>query len=553
VPASADGLNGIYLVLLYTTVGGSAYRWLIPRLTPDARKLAAVFLAAQILVIILSQTIEPTSTFEKRLWDLRLEWNIPSTLATTQLATVGMISFLLGWLARGKLNWHRPYFAAVGLVFLFLAVDEFFKVHEPITDWYKLYAGAGVLMALISAFFWARSPAAARFWLAWMIGGLGIGAMGGIVLERINRACDGLAFLQIDGCFHFFVWEEAAEFLGIWLALVAMLGFFSELRPPPSGNMRRAILSLPLIWLFLLLLNAMLPRAELALLERKSSVEFERGVRLHGYSLDQSDKDRGRFSARIYLSAKQKRILFLGYSLHLVDQITGKSVAGGNDWMNRQHSIWPLGPDYVQVYRQMIDVVIPPDAPVNRALWVVFSLWHPRGEEYEAWTVLSSDHRLLSESQVALGEIVLQDPSSASTDSTVATFDNDFALAGAELPETARVGETLRITFTWRADSPGKADYNQFLHLGHEASGEWFVYDQNPLGARLPTRLWYSSLSDSETWQVPLPADLQDGSYAVYTGLYHARERERVIARDANGEAYLDSRVPLGSIIVRAS
>ena len=40
---------------------------------------------------------------------------------------------------------------------------------------------------------------------------------------------------------------------------------------------------------------------------------------------------------------------------------------------------------------------------------VVFSLWHPRGEEYEAWTVLSSDHRLLSESQVALGEIVLQD------------------------------------------------------------------------------------------------------------------------------------------------
>ena len=446
-PVSADVLNGIYLLLLYATVGGSAYRWLISRLTPSARKLAAVFLAAQIFVVVVSLFVEPTSAFDERSWELLHEWNIPSTLATTQLAAAGMLSLLLGWLARGKRISHRLYFVALGLAFLFLAVDEFFRVHEPIQDWYKIYTGAGLLMALISAAVWARSPAVARFWLAWMVGGLGLGALGAIVFERINRACDGLAFLQIDGCFHFYVWEESAELLGIWLSLVALLGFFSELRPPPSRNMRRAILSLPLIWLLLLLLNAMLPRLELALIARESAIEFENGVRLRGYNLDDRASDRGMISLRLYFSAEQKRYLWLGYSIHLVDPITGLSVASNDSWVDRQHSIWLLGGDFEQVARQMMDVSIPPDLPRNRAYWILLSLWRPRDDGYVGHSVLSSDHRQLSDTQVALGEIVLQDPASASTLRALATLDNGFALTGAELPESARAGDTLSIHF----------------------------------------------------------------------------------------------------------
>ena len=90
----------------------------------------------------------------------------------------------------------------------------------------------------------------------------------------------------------------------------------------------------------------------------------------------------------------------------------------------------------------------------------------------------------------------------------------------------------------------------QFLHLGHEDSGEWFVYDQAPLGQRLPTRLWYTGLADSETWRVPLPADLAAGRYAVFTGLYRSSDLERVPARDAEGTPWLDNRVVLGSLII---
>ena len=90
----------------------------------------------------------------------------------------------------------------------------------------------------------------------------------------------------------------------------------------------------------------------------------------------------------------------------------------------------------------------------------------------------------------------------------------------------------------------------QFLHLGHEETGDWWVYDQQPLGDRLPTRLWYSGLADSEVWQAPLPADLAPGRYEVFTGLYRTRDQERIPASDADGERWLDGRVPLGMIVI---
>ena len=72
----------------------------------------------------------------------------------------------------------------------------------------------------------------------------------------------------------------------------------------------------------------------------------------------------------------------------------------------------------------------------------------------------------------------------------------------------------------------------------------------DPLGARLPTRLWYSGLADSETWTVPLPADLAPGIYSVYTGIYRIGDRERAGASDAEGKPYLDARVPLGQLLI---
>ncbi|MCY4540082.1 MAG: hypothetical protein OXE52_17855, partial [Chloroflexi bacterium] len=132
----------------------------------------------------------------------------------------------------------------------------------------------------------------------------------------------------------------------------------------------------------------------------------------------------------------------------------------------------------------------------------------------------------------------------------LAVFDNGFALEAVDLPESAGLGETLSINFAWRSEAEGREDYVQFLHLGHEETGAWFVYDQQPLGPRLPARLWYRGLADSETWRVPLPPDLSPGQYNVFTGIYRASDRERVPASDSTGERWLDARVRLGTLTI---
>ena len=187
---------------------------------------------------------------------------------------------------------------------------------------------------------------------------------------------------------------------------------------------------------------------------------------------------------------------------------------------------------------------------------MVLTLWRNlEGEAFvqasESLAILNSDHQLLSETQVVLGELVNPAKSAATSLSTpVAVFDSGFTLESADMPDHAKAGETLAIPFFWRSDVDGSEDFVQFLHFGHEDSDFWWGFDQQPLGARLPTRLWYSGLADSEVWQVPFPADLAPGRYAVYTGLYRLRDQERMPVSDTDGTPFVDARVPLGDITI---
>ena len=210
-----------------------------------------------------------------------------------------------------------------------------------------------------------------------------------------------------------------------------------------------------------------------------------------------------------------------------------------------------LGPGYVPIYRQWVDLDRLTEAPVNRAYWIVLTLWRNEGDEYVPQMIRYSDHQLLDDTQVILGELTLRAESSTPAPrDPLAVFNNGFTLDAVDMPERARAGESLTMAVAWRSDVNGSEDHAQFLHLGHEESGEWFVYDQQPLGERLPTRLWYEDLADHEAWQVPLPADLAPGRYDVFTGIYRARDRERVPASSADGNAFLDARVPLGNLVI---
>ena len=70
---SPDALVRLLIFLLYAPVVLISYRSLIPRLSPTSKRLATVMLAAQVLVVVLSLLIQPTSEMERRFWSLDYE------------------------------------------------------------------------------------------------------------------------------------------------------------------------------------------------------------------------------------------------------------------------------------------------------------------------------------------------------------------------------------------------------------------------------------------------------------------------------------------------
>ena len=546
---SAEGLLSTAIILLYLLGGLAAHRLLLARLPGAYRQFAIAMLWAQMLILALSLHLQLPTRFDRWVWDVEGEWNIPATVSATLLASSGILALITTRLARSRPRWQRAYFLGIGLLFLYLALDEYLSLHEYFLSLETAYYIVGAVIAVVT---FALALVGSKREAIWHIGflvGLSMIGLGGLALDKVGPICDGLGPIRLKGCGILYPVEEALEYFGAWLVLAAILCSLSSAAPKPGLRARRALFALPLLTVAFLFLYSLFPRLELRLLAAPASVEFESGVSMLGYRLDQGSEST---QIRIYTSAKQAAYMGAGYSVHLVDQVTGQSVARADEWAGRHHGYWLFGPDYEPVFLQWLDVAHGDETPRNRALWVALSLWRRhRDGTFHDQPVLAGDQRLLNASQVLVDEIILPVSSTLANTEVLAMLSSGFALVDAELPARATAGERLAITFTWRSALAGNEDHIQFLHFFHEESGEWWVYDQQPLGDRLPTRLWYSGLVDSETWQVPLPADLAPGRYNVFTGLYRLSDKERIPATDAAGNPFLDARIPLGDIEIR--
>lgn len=541
----------LYIFLLYVPLCLLVYRQLSPSLSPTSKRLAIGMLAAQLLVIVLSLAIKPTSLFQEWLWRLGAEWNIPSALASAQLALVGFVALFTAWLSRTIPAWQRLYLIGLGLVFLFLGLDEFFDFRIYIDNLRRHYLVVGAAIVVVTVIVAVRSPRRSWIWQICLLLGLSIVAMGGLFFDVASDFCGTIGFFRPSGgCLETGYFEESLEILGVWLALIALLGQFSWSVPTPQPRVQRALYVAPVFWILLLARASPVPNIpyqEFGYGIQPTLVRFESEEYLYGYHIEIDEEE---LELQLYSYPWQSSNIELGYSIHLVDQTSGGSAASQDNLLKRDRSFRLFGGNFVRVYAQDIEIELPPEAPVNRALWIVLTLWRQQDDGFARQKVLSSDLPLLGDSQVILGELVLPTDSPALLTQPLAAFDSGAVLHAASMPERAVAGETLNITFSWRSNESGGEDLAQFLHIGREDTGDWFVYDQQPLGPRLPTRLWYAGLFDSETWQVSLPADLAPGRYSAFTGLYRVRDQERVPAKDSNGKPWLDARVPLGIIII---
>lgn len=102
-------------------------------------------------------------------------------------------------------------------------------------------------------------------------------------------------------------------------------------------------------------------------------------------------------------------------------------------------------------------------------------------------------------------------------------------LTGYDLDTSAlRPGGTLTVTLTWRAVDSLDEDLVVFAHL-FDAEGELVVQrDSEPAEGRYPTSAWQKGTVFGHSFVLPLPDDLEPGTYRLLTGMYRWPSLERL-------------------------
>ena len=549
---SQHELLPVIALLMYLPALLIAFWKLMPRLPSYAQSIAKTLMLAQIVVVLLSLMFQFQGSVTWKLVDMAKARNPASALAGLQLALVAGYSVMIAWLARSRPNGQRLYFLGVGAVFLYLTVDELVVLQNGLAYWAIFYTAVGLVIAAMTVIVARRSPGPARIWFACFLVGLALGALGAIVLKNLHfpQACRLLGLYYIDKCLLTYV-EEPLKYLGNWLALLGTMGLLAALAPAPKRGPRLLLYGLPALAL-MAIVNFGDP--ELSQVMRRSgavetALRFAADERVYGYQIEIAP-DADHIEATLWLSAQPFDYEGLGYSIQLMDLASRTTLASRDENVTvLAGSV--LGPLYLPIFRQSVHLSLPPEARANRAYWVLLRLWREQQGNFASQNVLESDRQTLGDTQVLLTELVVPVEPIDTPAVPRALFDNGFALYAADVPERASPAETLSLEMTWRANAEDRQDYTQFLHFIHEETSAWWVFDQQPLGARLPTRLWYSGLANAETWVVPLPADLAPGRYHVWTGLYRVDDQQRLGAADANGEPYLNALAPLGVIDIK--
>ncbi|MCY3867855.1 MAG: hypothetical protein OXG68_20665 [Chloroflexi bacterium] len=356
-------MNRIFVVALAVPVCLFAYRRLIPRLSPASKILASVALLAQGLAAGIALGLLPIQNNMYWLWDLQREYNIPSTLASTQLALVGSLALGTAWLLRARSPLQSLYLAAAGIIFLFMALDEYFALHEQIQHWKRYYLALGAMLVFAALLVAKRSPRRAWIWYFCFSFGLAIAGSGAVFIELIPVSCGAMGIVHLEGCIDFALWEESIEFLGVWLAMLAMMGNFTDALPTPKAHIRHVLIVATVIWNLSLAVNSLIPRLESQLLAQPAAIEYEMSVRLRGYHIDSAAGQ-----VRLYIASKRGKLEGLGYTVDLRDPDSGEALASHSQRAAPHSRYWMLKPGAVLLYPQwsQLERTSPPPPPPHR-------------------------------------------------------------------------------------------------------------------------------------------------------------------------------------------
>lgn len=99
-------------------------------------------------------------------------------------------------------------------------------------------------------------------------------------------------------------------------------------------------------------------------------------------------------------------------------------------------------------------------------------------------------------------------------------FGNAVQLAGYDLEDRARAGDTLHLTLHWKATGAVPADLTVFNHVV-DGSGKLVAQkDSQPADGAYPTGNWKTGVYIQDKYDIQLPADLPPGKYKLLSGMY---------------------------------
>jgi len=119
-------------------------------------------------------------------------------------------------------------------------------------------------------------------------------------------------------------------------------------------------------------------------------------------------------------------------------------------------------------------------------------------------------------------------------------FGEGISLVGYSLvPEEATVGQILRLTLLWQADTEIPEDYKVFVHLLNGEGQLISQRDSEPVGGWRPITGWQAGQLIQDNYGLLIPEDAVEGEYELVVGMYDL-EGERLPVIDDAGQVVGD-------------
>ena len=153
------------------------------------------------------------------------------------------------------------------------------------------------------------------------------------------------------------------------------------------------------------------------------------------------------------------------------------------------------------------------------------------------------------EARVRLGDVkIVPETWPAAAGKPLAQIGDGILLTHAELStNTAKPGDVVTLTVQWQVKNAPGTDFTTLVHLAEPGQPPLANADNQPLTGQYPTRAWAVGEVINDQYHLLIPADVENGRYPIWLGMYHSETIER-LPLIMNGERQANDAMQIGII-----